>query len=409
MKKAIVLGGTHDHIRLIEILKGRGYHTILIDYYLNPPARAFADEHIRESTLDQEKIKSIALEINPEIIIATCIDQALLTMAYVSEELDLPCHISYKTALELTNKVYMKQRFVENNIPTSKFHIINSNDSINVDDLHFPLVVKPADSNSSKGITKVDREEYIENPVKHAFSHSRAKQVVIEEFVNGYEYSVDVIIVNNEAHVLMVTNNVKSKLNQSNFTITQGIYPATTDAKILNKIKLIAEKIAKAYNIENGPLLIQILNNDGNLNVIEFSSRIGGGSKHHFIKAVTGFDLLDYFLDIILNNNLANIKITSNYTNAVLNYIYISPGKICQYIGFNDLKDKGIINDIFYYKQLGDIVEKSVSSGDRPLGYLLVGNNLDELNHRAKQVQKTVKILDETQNNIIIDTNKDHV
>jgi hypothetical protein len=34
--QAIVLGGTDDHIRLIEILKQRGYHTTLIDYFENP-------------------------------------------------------------------------------------------------------------------------------------------------------------------------------------------------------------------------------------------------------------------------------------------------------------------------------------------------------------------------------------
>ena len=48
MKKAIVLGGTEDHIKLIELLKNRGYFVILIDYYKNPPAKKAADLHIQE-------------------------------------------------------------------------------------------------------------------------------------------------------------------------------------------------------------------------------------------------------------------------------------------------------------------------------------------------------------------------
>ena len=53
---AIVLAGTPPHTALIENLKRRGYYTILIDYFENPPAKKAADEHVRESTLDQEKV-----------------------------------------------------------------------------------------------------------------------------------------------------------------------------------------------------------------------------------------------------------------------------------------------------------------------------------------------------------------
>ena len=55
-KNALVLGGTVPHISLIKKLKERGYHTILVDFLSNPPAKTFADEHIQESTLDKEII-----------------------------------------------------------------------------------------------------------------------------------------------------------------------------------------------------------------------------------------------------------------------------------------------------------------------------------------------------------------
>lgn len=91
MQKAIVLGGTHDHITLIELLKQRSYYTILIDYYENPIAKEYADEFIRESTTDKETVLEIAKKNNVNLVIAACIDSALATMAYVSEKLNLPC------------------------------------------------------------------------------------------------------------------------------------------------------------------------------------------------------------------------------------------------------------------------------------------------------------------------------
>ena len=77
MKTAIVLGGTFPHRELILKLKAKGYYTILIDYYENPIAKAVADEHLRESTLDREKVLSIARERNASLVISTCIDQML--------------------------------------------------------------------------------------------------------------------------------------------------------------------------------------------------------------------------------------------------------------------------------------------------------------------------------------------
>ena len=62
--KAIVLGGTNPHIELIENLKRRGYYTVLVDYYENPPAKHAADQHIQESTLDLEKVLQIAKDID---------------------------------------------------------------------------------------------------------------------------------------------------------------------------------------------------------------------------------------------------------------------------------------------------------------------------------------------------------
>ena len=62
MKKAIVLGGTRPHITLIQKLKDRGYYVILLDYLESPIAKEYADEHIRESTLDKDLVLKIAKE-----------------------------------------------------------------------------------------------------------------------------------------------------------------------------------------------------------------------------------------------------------------------------------------------------------------------------------------------------------
>ncbi len=138
MKKAIILGGTNDHIRLIEILKEKGYCTILVDYLDNPVAKGISDIHFKASTTDKESVLKIAQEQKADLVIATCIDSALSTAAFVSEKLGLPFHIDYSTSLALTDKTKMKTFFAEQNIPTSRFIILNELNKQKIDSLRYP-------------------------------------------------------------------------------------------------------------------------------------------------------------------------------------------------------------------------------------------------------------------------------
>lgn len=146
MKTAIVLGGTHDHIYLIELLQTQNYFVILIDYLADPPAKKAADEHIAESALDENIVLKIAKERKAELVISLCIDQTLPVMAFVCSKLGLPCHLTHAQSLSLTNKYEMKRKLKKGRIPTTDFIIIDDDIQTTVNhNLLFPLVIKPVD------------------------------------------------------------------------------------------------------------------------------------------------------------------------------------------------------------------------------------------------------------------------
>ena len=130
--KILVLAGGADQIALIQELKNRGHYVVLIDYYENPPARSYANNHIVASTLDVELVEKIAKQENVDLVCTACTDQALLTVSYVSEKLGLPCYLDYQTGLNVTNKSYMKKVFIDNNIPTARFSIVDNSDDLEI-------------------------------------------------------------------------------------------------------------------------------------------------------------------------------------------------------------------------------------------------------------------------------------
>lgn len=400
--KCLVLAGGYDQIALINELKNRGMKVILTDYFENPPAKKFADKHYQVSTLDIDLIKDIAVKENVQLITTACTDQALLTVAKISEEIGLPCYISYEIAKNVTNKLYMKEKFIKGNIPTSKYLIV---DTLNIEEIYklkFPLVVKPVDCNSSKGVKKVECRKELENALVEAIEYSRSKTAIIEEFKEGKEISVDIFVEDGVAKILSISESKKVDINKSNaFTIVQSRSIIDITDKDIEKIKDISQRISKEFKIYNSPMLIQMIINDTEINVLEFSARMGGGTKYKFIETVSGVNIMSKYVDLILGKEVKVIP-QNNTKLAFMNYCYSKNGIFERLEGFNELKENRIIDDYFQYKTKGMKIERAQISSDRVAGYLITGNDITEIDRKQHLCEINLKIIDKKGQDIII-------
>ena len=158
-----------------------------------------------------------------------------------------------------SRKEYMKDTFSEYGIPTARY-TITENSLIDIS-LSYPLVVKPVDCNSSKGVTRIDRAEELCKSIDKAIDYSRVKKAVIEEYIEGREISVDAFCI--EGKVIILSTSYSEKIdNGQGFVIWKGTYPAVTDEKKMAEISEIASKIAEAFKLKNCPLLIQLIENE---------------------------------------------------------------------------------------------------------------------------------------------------
>lgn len=388
----LVLAGGADQIALIKELKKYGHRIVLIDYFQNPPAKHYADKHIVASTLDIQAVTQIAIDEKADLVTTACTDQALLTVAKVSELLRLPCYISYQTALNVTNKSYMKKVLHDNHIPTAKYTIVEScNDPI-LKDFAYPLVVKPVDCNSSKGVKKVVGPELLQDALQEALNFSRSHSAVVEEFKEGKELSVDCYVDNGCVKLLSVT--ISNKIvNTNSFTILQSYYPAITESDE-NCIKKIAQQIADAFNLKNTPLLIQMIQKEKDFSILEFSARMGGGSKYKFIEVLSGVNIMSAYVDLILGNSV-QVNPSKQVNFASMNYIYCNKGTLDRVIKLEELKQKGVIDDFFLYKTKGMKIEKAETSSDRPAGFLITASTHSEMLNKLREADGAIQVLDE--------------
>lgn len=389
--RIVVLAGGADQIALINELRKRGHYVVLVDYFDFPPAKPYADEHIVASTLDVDRVRQIAIDVKADLVCTACTDQAMLTVANVSEQLGLPCYISYKDALNVTNKSYMKKRMLESGIPTSRFVILDGSEAMGqVEGFAYPLVVKPVDCNSSKGVIKVSDENELRSAIDRAVSFSRTGTAIVEEFKEGIEVSADFYVENGKAIYLSATSSLKIR-NRKSFTIAASVYPVLDECR-KQRITDIATRIAGSFGLDNCPLLIQMIADEDEINVIEFSARMGGGSKYRLIQVLSGVDIMARYVDLILGGT-PSLKPEPSGRYCRANYVYCNPGVLDRVEGLDRLKTEGLIEDYFIYKTSGMRITAAETSGDRAAGYIVTADSEDELLRKISEVDSSMKVL----------------
>jgi len=395
MKKAIVLGGIVAHIPLIENLKKRGYYTILVDYFENPPAAAAADEHIRESALDQEIVLHIARERKVDLVICSSLDQQMPIAIYVAEKLGLPHPFSYQTSLDVTNKKYMKKKMVENNIPTSKYIYYRGKDDLKrIKDLQYPLIVKPADSNGAAGVRKIYNAEELEDGLENALQWSRSKEVIIEEFKIGIELSVYSYVKEGEAH-LVLTSRRFSKIdeNDGNFKCFASIAPFDVSEKAMQNMKKISNQIAKAFGLFNTPLFYQAIVNGDDVSVIEFSPRLGGGLCYRTMELNCHFDMINASVASYLGEDIKMNNSEPEYYY-LTHQIYGEKGIYDHVENYEQMLENNMIDEIFFHKTSGMEVTDAKASSARIAAVLIKAKKIDELLQKIEKAMANFDVID---------------
>lgn len=398
--KALVIAGGVPQIELIKQLKNREITTVLADGSPNAVARPYADIFYCVNIFDIPAVKEIAEKEKVDFLITVCADQVLLVVAEVSEILGLPCYIDFETAKNVSDKIRMKRIFKEIGIPTTDYVETDCLDMYDISHLRYPLVVKPVDAYSSKGVRKAENTDELKQYYAEAKKISRSGGVIVEEFFQGDEISVDAFVVNGKVKILAVTNSEKVKY-EDRFVIFRGRYPVHASEKVIAKIEDIAQRIADGFGLVNSPLLIQLLNNGDDVSVLEFCARTGGNMKWLLIKYSCGVDVITATIDITLGKE-PDLELKNTGKTIVVNdFIYCYPGVFDHFEGFTEMVEKGMINEFHAVRSKGTEMRGVNSSGDRVAGMNIVADSIEDFNMKKKVILDNVKVLDINGNDIM--------
>ncbi len=371
-----------------------GMKTLAID--CNKKAEGFkhSDDYLCLDTNNHENIIIELKKKNINIIgaLSFCSDIGIELCAYIRSKFSIKGY-GIETARKLVNKHHQRSEWEKAGLQQNfKWKIFfDSNKAFEyLKGINSKKVLKPVDSSGSKGVLVYKKESEIEfNDIKNAFEFSRCKQIIIEDFIEGKEYTIEVFYEKSNPYILAITE--KQKLRSSNFTIANKIFTPNLEDLTIKKIKHHVFKAAKALGYYSGIAHVEIIiGKSGTINLVEFSARGGGfGLNHFFVENVCGIDPTFLTLMDVQKKNVGFKKIQKR--KAVIKYIPAKHGTIQKIEYPKNIKHKNL--QIKFFSKIGDSFQGSNCDGDR-LGYVFyVSENLSE----------SIKLVDEYYDKINIE------
>ena len=273
-KNLAIIGASYFQLPLIEKAKEMGYVTHVFAWAANDLGEIAADHFYPISITEVDKITDKCREIGICGICSIGTDLGNITVNYVANRLHLPGN-TMECTKKSTNKFLMRQTFEKCGDPSPKCVIIDENTDLASLNLSYPAIVKPTDRSGSRGIYKLENNNELESAVIAALNASFEKKVLIEEYVEGTEYSVEGISFNGNHHILAVT--LKYTTGAPHFIETGHVEPAPIDGDLYKKIVKVVTHALDSLEIKNSASHSEIkIDSSGNIKIIEIGSRMGG-------------------------------------------------------------------------------------------------------------------------------------
>ena len=347
IRKALILGVSSAQIDAIRYLKSEGWWVIGCSYRHEGLGLGLVDQFKQIDIRDFKAIEELGRKEKIDLIYSIGSDLATVTIAKVSAILGLPTFIPYETAKLMNNKFMLRKFLASKNISPIKFKKVSSERDL--EELnHFPVILKPADSQGQRGVFCVSSLREIKSCYKEAIKFSRSKTLIVEEFLDGPEVSANVFVSNSK----IIFNEVSDRLAFESYSygIPRGHILPTKNCSIetLVETKALIERCIRALSIENGPVYFQIKITSKGPRVIEITPRLDGCHIWRLIQNAYGVNLLAASFNMIMGDNSIDLQINPCMENYHLSFFYSPTGKVFKKIDYPERSNMLYVE--YYYK-----------------------------------------------------------
>lgn len=309
------------------------------------------------------------------------IDPYISYAARISMHLGL-AQISVESLLLMENKVAVRERL--NNLPITPFYtVFHPGDSLKEVEKKcksfYPIIIKPPISNGSKDVLFVENVEKFEKALNHLHQKYPNSPLLIEEFLLGPQYLLEILVYNNDIKVVGVIE--QEVLYNGRFIVIGYKFPAMISMDEYKDLYECVSSIVEQTGLSTGSCHLEMKFVHGEWKMIEINPRMSGGVMNQIIEEGTGINLVKEILKVNLGEEPTLIETEKKHVYA--RYLTIgSSGRLLKVTGKELALTHEGVKYVYIKPLLGRILTNPYSMGNR---YACVVASSDS-EERAKEI-----------------------
>lgn len=407
-KKLLILGANTETIPLVEKANHLGIFTIVTDFNPNAPAKKYAN---KKMDIDASCVADLIAFVKDEKIdgVLVGVAEALLP-AYqqLCETLALPCYINKEQIETLVNKSVFKSVCRKNGVRTVPEYFTAGGGMMTI---QYPVIVKPVDSCSSKGISVCYGPGEFEAGIAKALNFSTRGKYMVEKYMTGPEADVHYAIKDGVPVISCMFDRYENSIGSGFAKLpTAFIFPSWRLDNFIKNQDESFKRVISDIGLTNGPLFFSgFIDDDEMLACTETGHRFTGSQEPMIIEKMTGFSMMEMLIKYALTGETGDTNVEKVIDPHFKQWCcklspIIREGEIAKITGMDKISK---IPEVFYTLQSyyeGDIVNGEGTLRQIFSRFFIATKTIEKLSEVINEIQNALSVLDQNGETMIIQT-----
>lgn len=412
-KRLLILGGSKISCEIVKQAQKMGIYTMVTDWYSAElsPAKGLADKSFNVSTSDIKAMLELIKKEKIDGLITGFTDSVLPYYAEICEAAGLP-HYGTKDQFEiLVNKNRYKKICKDFNVPViEEYNYKNLRDENKLEQIQFPVLVKPADNSGGRGITICENAESLADGYEKALNYSEKKEVLVEKYLTGKEVTIFYTIQDGEI-ILSAMGDRHVKKNQEDVIALPVAYtfPSVQLENYQRTVDIQVKKMLKSLDIKDGMIFMQCIVENNKCVVYDIGFRLTGSLEYKLIDEVCGFNPLEMLIRFALTGKMDEKEIKNIANPSWPKYgcnisFLVKPGVIEKISGIEEIMAMPEVLDAVQARTIGEEIPESAKGTLKQivLRVFATSSNKEELIEVLDKVYESLTVTSNTGENMLL-------
>ena len=408
-KKLLLLGGVQSAAGLVDICHRNGARLGVTDYNKGTYIKKIADEAFDVDAFDTDAVAQLCRDNGYDGVITQFVDRVLPLAADVAEKIGAYSPFTKEQIRMSADKEFFKRTCMKYGVPVPRLYEFSSVEDIDRDaSVEYPVLVKPVDNSSSRGLVVCHDAEELKAGIQSAKGASHSGRVIVEQYLPYDEINVTYIAQDGDIQLAAIHDRYFNESQKGFMKVPDMyVYPSRYTEMYYQTVNEKVIGMLKGIGVKNGSLFMQAVVHGGKVYFYEAGMRLNGCKTYEILECENDYNTLEHLAYYCLTGKMGghqtfDARFKKWY--ATWNVIGI-PGRLCdRYVNLEALESyPWIIKAGKSYAPGTRVKEHTEGTLLQLVARVhLMADNKEQFFERIRKMQDLLDVVDENGNSIIL-------